>query len=209
MNSPRRLRVLIIDCDRRVRRAFRELLTAEPDLEVCGAAGSTRAALTRMNAQRPDVALLDVLLPGPEEGLGLALTLHRIGLPVVVLTTATSMREQAQESGAAAFLEKDHNLHLIPQACGQLAICPNDRRLSSPAHGARRISSDLDRQRMIGSSRRRAEDIACRRPDPAATFGHEANRLRVGDSADRSMSCSQSDSITGCAGWLRRGPRRR
>jgi two-component system response regulator DevR len=77
MNSPRRLRVLIIDCDRRVRRALRELLTAEPDLEVCGAAGSTRAALTRMNAQRPDVALLDVLLPGPEEGLGLTLTLHR------------------------------------------------------------------------------------------------------------------------------------
>jgi DNA-binding NarL/FixJ family response regulator len=116
MNSPRRLRVLIIDCDRRVRRALRELLTAEPDLEVCGAAGSTRAALTRMNVQRPDVALLDVLLPGPEEGLGLALTLHRLGLPVVVLTTATSMRDQAQESGAAAFLEKDHNLHLIPQA---------------------------------------------------------------------------------------------
>ena len=117
MNSPRRLRVLIIDCDRRVRRALRELVTAEPDLEVCGAAGSTRAALTRMNVQRPDVALLDVLLPGPEEGLGLvALTLHRLGLPVVVLTTATSMREQAQESGAAVFLEKDHNLHLIPQA---------------------------------------------------------------------------------------------
>lgn len=116
MTAVDKLRVLIIDSDRRVRHALRELLTAEPDLEVCGTAGSTRAALTRVNVQRPDVALLDVLLPGPGEGLSLVLTLHRLGLPVVVLTSAASLREQAQDSGAAAFLEKDHNLHLIPQA---------------------------------------------------------------------------------------------
>ncbi len=116
MTAVDRVRVLIIDSDRRVRQALRELLTAEPDLEVCGTAGSTRAALTRVNAQRPDVALLDVLLPGPAEGLSLVLTLHRLGLPVVVLTTAASLREQAHDSGAAAFLEKDHNLHLIPRA---------------------------------------------------------------------------------------------
>lgn len=116
MTAVDKLRVLIIDSDRRVRHALRELLTAEPDLEVCGTAGSTRAALTRVNVRRPDVALLDVLLPGLGEGLSLVLTLHRLGLPVVVLTSAASLREQAQDSGAAAFLEKDHNLHLIPQA---------------------------------------------------------------------------------------------
>ena len=116
MSSPRRLRVLIIDRDRRVRHALRDLLTAESDLEICGAVGDTRAALARVHAQRPDVALLDVLLPGPAEGLGLLLALHRLGLPVVVLTTAASLREQAQRSGAAAFLEKDHNTHLIPRA---------------------------------------------------------------------------------------------
>lgn len=116
MTAVDKLRVLIIDSDRRVRHALRELLTAEPDLEVCGTAGSTRAALTRVNVRRPDVALLDVLLPGPGEGLSLVLTLHRLGLPVVVLTSAATLREQAQDSGAAAFLEKDHNLHLIPQA---------------------------------------------------------------------------------------------
>jgi hypothetical protein len=48
------------------------------------------------------VALLDVLLPGPADGLSLVLTLHRLGLPVVVLTSAASLREQAQDSGAAA-----------------------------------------------------------------------------------------------------------
>jgi FixJ family two-component response regulator len=62
------------------------------------------------------VALLDVLLPGPAPGLGLLRQLHTLGLPVVVLTTAASLRDQARQSGAAAFLEKDGNLHLIPQA---------------------------------------------------------------------------------------------
>ncbi|MGH3277819.1 MAG: response regulator [Trebonia sp.] len=116
MNSPRRVRVLIVDRDRRVRQALRDMLTAEPDLEICAAAGDTGTALAQVNAQRPDVALLDVLLPGPAEGLGLVLALHRLGLPVVVLTTAASLRGQARASGAAAFLEKDHNLHRIPQA---------------------------------------------------------------------------------------------
>ena len=114
MESPRRLRVLIIDSEWRVRRALRELLTSEPDLEICAAAGDARTALAQVNAQRPDVALLDVLLPGPAEGLGLVRALRRIGLPVVVLTNAASLRVRAHGSGAAAFLEKDHKPHLIP-----------------------------------------------------------------------------------------------
>ena len=40
MTAADRVRVLIIDSDRRVRQALRELLTAEPDLEVCGTAGT-------------------------------------------------------------------------------------------------------------------------------------------------------------------------
>jgi two-component system, NarL family, response regulator DevR len=108
--------VLIIGHDRRVRRGLSDLLTTETDLEICATAGSPRTALAHISAQRPDVALLDVLLPGPAQGLSLLQKLHTLGLPVVVLTTATSLRHQAQRSGAAAFLEKDGNLHLIPQA---------------------------------------------------------------------------------------------
>lgn len=116
MTAVDRLRVLIIDGDRRVRQALQELLTTEPDLDVFGTAGSARTALARVTAQRPDVVLLDVLLPGPAEGLDLMAKLQHLGLPVVVLTSATSLREKAEDGGAAAFLEKDHNLRLIPQA---------------------------------------------------------------------------------------------
>ena len=116
MTAANRVRVLIIDPDRRVRGGLSDLLATETDLEICATAGSPRTALAHISAQRPDVALLDVLLPGPAQGLSLLRKLHALGLPVVVLTTAASLRDQARQSGAAAFLEKDDNLHLIPQA---------------------------------------------------------------------------------------------
>src|ERR1051325_9209165 len=114
MTAANRVRVLIIDHDRRVRRGLSDLLSTETDLEVCATAGSPRMALAPISARRPDVALLDVLLPGPAQGLSLVQKLHTLGLPVVVLTTVISLRDQAQQSGAAAFLEKDGNLHLLP-----------------------------------------------------------------------------------------------
>jgi DNA-binding NarL/FixJ family response regulator len=116
MTAANRLRVLIIDHDRRVRRGLSDLLATETDLEICATAGSPRTALAHISTQRPDVALLDVHLPDPAQGLSLLQKLHTLGLPVVVLTAATSLRDQAQQSGAAAFLEKDGNLHLIPRA---------------------------------------------------------------------------------------------
>jgi DNA-binding NarL/FixJ family response regulator len=111
-----RLRVLIIGRDRGVRRALRDLLTAEPGLDVSGTASDPGSALARAAAQRPDAVLLDLPQPDPAEGLGLVLALHRLGIPVVVLSNTASLRQQAQTSGAAAFLEKDGNLHRIAQA---------------------------------------------------------------------------------------------
>ncbi|HEY3980970.1 MAG TPA: response regulator transcription factor [Streptosporangiaceae bacterium] len=46
-----------------VRRGVRELLEAEPDIEVVGEASTAEAALARVPALRPDVAVLDVRLP--------------------------------------------------------------------------------------------------------------------------------------------------
>src|SRR6202050_5036248 len=58
-----RIRVFLLDDHEIVRRGVRELLEAEPGIEVVGEAGTAASALARIPALRPDVAILDVRLP--------------------------------------------------------------------------------------------------------------------------------------------------
>jgi DNA-binding NarL/FixJ family response regulator len=59
----RKVGVFLLDDHEIVRRGVRELLEAEPDIEVVGEASTAEAALARVPALRPDVAVLDVRLP--------------------------------------------------------------------------------------------------------------------------------------------------
>jgi two-component system response regulator DevR len=57
------LRVFVLDDHAVVRRGLQELLEAEGDITVVGEAGTARAATAQIPLARPDVAVLDVLLP--------------------------------------------------------------------------------------------------------------------------------------------------
>ena len=61
--SAGKIRVFLLDDHEIVRRGVRELLEAEPDIEVIGEAGTAASALARIPALKPDVAVLDVRLP--------------------------------------------------------------------------------------------------------------------------------------------------
>ena len=58
-----RISVFLLDDHEVVRRGLRNLLTAEPGIDVIGEAGTVESALARVTALRPDVAVLDVRLP--------------------------------------------------------------------------------------------------------------------------------------------------
>ncbi len=93
-----------------VRGALATLLNLEEDIEVVGEASSGDEALAVAGQTRPDIALLDIEMPG-RDGIATAAEL-RTALPdcrIVILTTfgRPGYLRRAMEAGAAAFLVKD------------------------------------------------------------------------------------------------------
>ena len=58
------VRVLIVDDHAVVRSGLRLLLQAEDDLEPVGEAGTAREAIFQARELKPDVILMDVVMPG-------------------------------------------------------------------------------------------------------------------------------------------------
>jgi len=101
-------RVLIIDDEQNIRRMLRALLEQE-GFEVAEAAGG-RAALESLDTNDPDLALLDLVMPGGPDGLA---TLERLriakpDLEVVMMSGRATLADavRATRLGAAQFLEK-------------------------------------------------------------------------------------------------------
>ena len=105
-NRGPRLAVLVADDDARVRHGLREMIQFSSDAVVVGEASSARSALQLDLALRPDVVILDLLLPGAEDGLGVLRELSARGRPVVAISVWGFLGPQALASGAASFLEK-------------------------------------------------------------------------------------------------------
>lgn len=93
-----------------IREALAALLSFEDDIEVVAQVGRGDEVLRAAGETRPDVALLDIEMPGMD-GLTAAaeLTAKRPGTKVVILTTfgRPGFLRRAMESGVSAFLVKD------------------------------------------------------------------------------------------------------
>lgn len=99
-------RVLVVDDDARVRAAVAALFATAPEIRVVGLCSSAAEALVAAQATRPDIVLLDLLLPEAEDGLTVLRQLHTGGVRVVAMSVRACLRQQALAAGAAAFLEK-------------------------------------------------------------------------------------------------------
>jgi two-component system response regulator DesR len=104
------IRVLIAEDQAMVRGALASLLSLEPDIEVVGQAARGDEVLPAARHAQPDVALLDIEMPGGS-GLDAALAIGR-ELPdtrILILTTfgRPGYLRRAMESGASGFLLKD------------------------------------------------------------------------------------------------------
>jgi DNA-binding NarL/FixJ family response regulator len=105
----RRISVFLLDDHEDVRRGVRGLLTAEPDIDVIGEAGTVMSALEQMPSLRPDVAVLDIRLP---DGDGVSVCREiRSTLPATACLMLTSSADEEAllrsiMAGAAGYVTK-------------------------------------------------------------------------------------------------------
>ncbi len=104
------IRVLIADDQAMVRGALAALLALEKDIHVVSQVGRGDEVLPAALASHPDVALLDIEMPGGD-GIKAAADLHE-RLPdcrILILTTfgRPGLLKRAMENGAVGFLTKD------------------------------------------------------------------------------------------------------
>ncbi|WP_436531662.1 response regulator [Actinoplanes sp. HUAS TT8] len=103
------IRILIVDDQPLVRAGLRTVLASDPELEVVAEASDGREALTAVQRFRPDVALLDIRMPGMD-GLTAAESI-RARHPAVRVLIITTFNEdgyiaRALETGVHGFLLK-------------------------------------------------------------------------------------------------------
>ena len=108
----KKARVLIVDDHPMMRQGIAQQLSLEPDLVVCGEAGSVAEALRAVRMFKPDLVLADISLPG-ETGLELVRTLSQLdpNLPTLVLSVheESLYAEQALRAGARGYLNKQES----------------------------------------------------------------------------------------------------
>jgi two-component system response regulator DesR len=127
------IRVLLAEDQSMIRGAMAALLSMESDLEVVGQVASGDAVVPEALRVHPDVAVLDIEMPGLD-GLSAAAAL-RTALPgcrVLIVTTfgRPGYLRQAMEAGATGFVLKDSPASELASAIRRVAV---GRRVVDPA----------------------------------------------------------------------------
>ena len=158
------IRVLIVDDHAILRAGLRRVLEAEPDIEVVGEAPSAERAVFEAIAGRPDVVLMDVMMPGKTGIEGMPAVLQAVpDAKVLVLSMQDDPRyvREAFEAGAAGYVLKEA---ADSEVVGAVRAVAGGERYVHPALGARLVAADAD-------ERRRAEE------DPLSDREREVLRL--------------------------------
>jgi NarL family two-component system response regulator LiaR len=107
---PPEVRVLVVDDHPVVRQGLREFLATQADLEVVGEAADGNEAVAAAAQLRPDVVLLDLLMPELDGVAAIAPILAASpGSRIIVLTSVPGDEQvlPALQEGAAGYLLKD------------------------------------------------------------------------------------------------------
>lgn len=141
------VRVVVVDDHPVFRKGLVEVIDDEPDITVCGEAGTPQAALTIVAAEQPDVAVVDLSL-GDKSGLDLVSVLSRqhpnVRLLVLSGHDERVHAERALKAGALGYIMKDKAANELLAAVRQVSA---GKSFVSPQMAERILST-------LGASRR-------------------------------------------------------
>jgi two-component system response regulator DegU len=105
----RPIRILLVDDNAEFLDAATRFLTDKPRIEIAGKMLSGREVVTQISMLKPDLVLMDLMMPGMN-GLEATRLLKQLPAPPKVLVVSLhddqSFRNAAQDAGADGFLSK-------------------------------------------------------------------------------------------------------
>jgi two-component system, NarL family, response regulator NreC len=158
------IRAVVVDDHAVVRSGIKLLLEREDDIEVVGEAGNAKDAIFRARALKPDVILLDVVMPG-QSGIEVlpALLKEAPDTKVLVLSMQDdpSYVREAFGAGASGYVLKEAADEEVVAAVREIA---SGRSYVHPALGARMVAAE-------------AQERAAAEADPLSDREREVLRL--------------------------------
>ncbi|HEY7537594.1 MAG TPA: response regulator transcription factor [Gaiellaceae bacterium] len=142
------IRILIVDDHAVVRSGLRMLIDAEGDMETVAEAGNVRDAIFEARSTKPDLVLMDVVMPG-ESGLeGIPKLLHEnADVKVLVLSMQDDPRyvREAFAAGARGYVLKEAADVELVSAIREVA---KGGRYVHPELGARLVAAEAEAERL-------------------------------------------------------------
>ena len=126
-------RILIVDDHPVLRKGLARLIDAKPGFEICGEAGDATEAIQLIEQLRPDLIVVDLVLPG-ESGITLTKKIRTDypKMPVLVLSMheESAYAARALRAGASGYIVKQDAIDNIVSALGDVL---EGKRYLSPA----------------------------------------------------------------------------
>jgi two-component system, NarL family, response regulator NreC len=158
------IRVVLVDDHAILRSGLRRVLDAEPDIEVVGEAESVDRAVFEVLASKPDVVVMDVVMPGKSGIEGMPAVMQAgPDARVLVLSMQDDPRyvREAFAAGASGYVLKEA---VDTEVVGAVRSVASGEQYVHPALGARLVTAEAE-------ERRRAE------ADPLSEREREVLRL--------------------------------